>query len=578
MVGERTDDARADDRAWMPPAAPSADSSAEQLAGYSDLTEIGRGGDSIVYRARQDSLNRDVAIKVLLLDDPDTVVRFEREIEITVELGRQHPNIMTVLATGTTGSGRPAIVMDHYERGSLDQRLRENGPFPSAEVVAIGCVLADALQFAHEHGVLHRDVKPQNVMILPTSYVLGDFGIARLADSEHTASAERFTVRHASPQILDGLPPTAQDDVWSLGSTLFTLLDGRTPFASDEPGDDTALAYLRRARSEPHRRPPGDSGLVAVIDRALEKDPDRRWPDVASMRAALEDLRGSFLQAWSPDRDASRSAARATPRADATAAPPPEPGTDSPSSTSPDPIPPSSTSPRPADPEVEAPSSAVEQPAPVALSALAHGPAVPETDAEPTGVVPGAAAAPTPLTEAGDIGDGDPLRRGSDGDEDDEPKGRSKGRIVLALAAVALAVGVTLGALGGILRNDDQGTQDQPPPAPSDTIPSLDHKPVETGDAQALQFDESMKPLITKIDLHGTSATITWRDQSDGKAERFVIAQTAPSRLLLAQVRPDETPYTVDGIDPDAKRVCFVVTAISVDGSVAGSKPTCPKR
>ncbi|WP_136520880.1 serine/threonine-protein kinase, partial [Cellulomonas telluris] len=168
-----------------------------------------------------------------------------REIEITVGLGRQHPNIVTVLATGTTASGRPAIVMEYYDGGTLNDQLRERGPFPAEEVVRIGLVLSDALAFAHAQGFLHRDVKPQNVLVLPTSWVLADFGIARLVDADYTASVEAFTYRHASPQILDGHPPTQADDIWSLGSTLYTLLECRTPFSSDDPDDDSALAYLR---------------------------------------------------------------------------------------------------------------------------------------------------------------------------------------------------------------------------------------------------------------------------------------------------------------------------------------------
>ncbi|MCW2833346.1 MAG: serine/threonine protein kinase [Nocardioides sp.] len=192
----------------------------DSLVGYSDLREIGVGGGSVVYHARENSLGREAAIKALNVADEVRAARFAREVEITLVLGRQHPNIVTVLATGITGSGRPAIVMEFCPDGTLHDRLKQLGPLPVEEVVRVGLVLADALSFAHGRGVLHRDVKPQNVLVLPTSRVLADFGIARLADSEHTGSVETFTYRHASPQVLDGHAPTAADDIWSLGSTL----------------------------------------------------------------------------------------------------------------------------------------------------------------------------------------------------------------------------------------------------------------------------------------------------------------------------------------------------------------------
>ena len=268
------------DNAWRPPRAPSRP--AEELEGYADLVEIGRGGDRVVYRARDVALERDVAIKVLLGrrpgDGPRGSAARSRSPSSSAASTR---NIVTVLAVGTTAAGRPAIVMDFYERGSLHDRLRAHGPLAVDEAVAVGVVVADALAFAHAHGVLHRDVKPQNVLVLPTSWVLADFGIARLVDSEHTASVETFTYRHASPQMLDGLPPTAADDVWSLGSTLFTLLDGRPPFASDDPDEDSALAYLRRVRTEPHR-------ALAVTRRASGWWPSSTaaWPRTSASGSA----------------------------------------------------------------------------------------------------------------------------------------------------------------------------------------------------------------------------------------------------------------------------------------------------
>ena len=290
-----------DDNAWRPPRA--ASPPPEEIEGYADLVEIGRGGDSVVYKARDLAVERDVAIKVLSVDDPVRAERFVREIEITVELGRQHPNIVTVLAIGTTASGRPAIVMDYFERGSLHDQLRTRGPLAVDEAVAVGVVVADALAFAHAHGVLHRDVKPQNVLVLPTSWVLADFGIARLIDTEHTASVETFTYRHASPQLLDGLPPTASDDIWSLGSTLFTLLDGRPPFSSDDPDDDSALAYLRRVRTEKtrelaHHEGQGDTDpVMAVVERCLAKDIGERFASAEELRDALAAVQ---VHGWEP--------------------------------------------------------------------------------------------------------------------------------------------------------------------------------------------------------------------------------------------------------------------------------------
>ncbi|HVK20881.1 MAG TPA: serine/threonine-protein kinase [Actinokineospora sp.] len=278
--------------AWAPrPAQPVA--GAVSLPGYSDFRLVAQGGEGTVYRARQDGLGRDVAVKVLQVDDPATLVRFQRELEITVRLGRQHPHIVTVLDTGTVPGGRPCIVMEFYDLGSLHDRLRERGPLPVVEVVAAGTAVADALAFAHAQGFLHRDVKPQNILVLPTSYVLADFGIARGADAGHSASLQMVSYRHAAPQMIDGGAPAAADDVWSLGSTLFTLLEGVPPFASDNPDEDTVLPYLGRIRSaepRPLTRPDVPAELAAVIARCLRKDRADRYPDAAALRDALAEV------------------------------------------------------------------------------------------------------------------------------------------------------------------------------------------------------------------------------------------------------------------------------------------------
>ncbi|MBN9618133.1 MAG: serine/threonine protein kinase, partial [Actinobacteria bacterium] len=291
----------ADDAAWAPPTVAKPDPGS-LLTGYRDFTVVARGGDSIVYRAHQDALDRDVAVKVVLLDDAESIARFRRELAITVRLGRQHPNIMTVLATGTTTDGQPCLVMDYVELGSLQNRLAERGPLPVSEVVAAGTVVADALAFAHAQGVLHRDVKPQNVLVLPTSYVLADFGLARAIDAGHSSSLERFSYRHAAPQILDGEAPTVADDVYSLGSTLFTLLDGRPPFAADDPDEDSALGYLRRARTEQPRRLQRDDlppALAETVMRCLARERADRFATADDLRAALTAV-PTETRSWSP--------------------------------------------------------------------------------------------------------------------------------------------------------------------------------------------------------------------------------------------------------------------------------------
>jgi serine/threonine protein kinase len=268
------------------------------LPRYREVVEVARGGDSVVYRARQVGLARHVAIKVLL-SGPAAVARFRRELEITVELGRQHPHIVGVLDSGTTAAGRPYLVMEYYDRGSLHDQLRARGPLPVPVAVAAGAAVADALAFAHGRGVLHGDVKPQNVLVRPTSYVLTDFGLARVA-GEH-AAVDRFSYRHAAPQVLDGEPATAADDVYSLGSTLYTLLDGRPPFADADPDADSALAYLHRARTaapRPLTRPDVPAALAAVIGRCLAKERADRYPDATAVRDTLAPVPASW--AWVP--------------------------------------------------------------------------------------------------------------------------------------------------------------------------------------------------------------------------------------------------------------------------------------
>lgn len=302
---------------WDPPdsAERKTAADAETLDGFSGWRQIGRGGDAIVYRAVQDASGSEVAIKVLTVEDAESVRRFTREVQMMVALGRQHPNIANVLQIGTSSRGRPCIVMDYYELGSLDKRL-SHGPLSADEVLRVGIVIADALAFAHSRGVLHRDVKPQNILILPESYVLADFGIARLIDSAPSGGSDRFSYRHASPQVLDGYPPSESDDIFSLGATMFHLLDGKPPFTTPGGEPDSALSYIKRVRiAEPRPLPPDvPPGLADAILQCLRKEPAERFASAEELRDRLVALRAS-VSGPAPRKAAVRPAPAPNPEA-----------------------------------------------------------------------------------------------------------------------------------------------------------------------------------------------------------------------------------------------------------------------
>ena len=560
-----------DDKAWRPPRPPSRPP--EELEGYADLVEIGRGGDSVVYRARDLAVEREVAIKVLSVDDPLTAERFVREIEITVELGRQHPNIVTVLAVGTTAAGRPAIVMDFFERGSLHDQIRDRGPLAVDETVAVGLVVADALAFAHAHGVLHRDVKPQNVLVLPTSWVLADFGIARLVDTEHTASVERFTYRHASPQLLDGLPPTAADDIWALGSTLFTLLDGRPPFASDDVDEDSALAYLRRVRTEEHRELTRHEGLgdtaplMAVVDRCLAKELGQRYASAEELRDALAAVQ---VHGWEPGAPVTPLTPTSTPVIEPLTNPVLEAAEGTATTQVVTEEPPGPT-PAPAAGPLAPPPVFVAEPEPVALSVLAHG--ATQADEEPTG------SRPPGLEPDGGAGAAPPGRRASEGDAGagKHRPGRSRRRVLLVLAAVAVLIGASLALVGSLLR-DDEDPADTPGATPTGTgsagepLPTLTDEPSQTGPRQPQVANPDLAFDFLDLSSDGVTLTLAWNDPSDGEGE-FVLSESSPEKTLLRQFPVGTTEAEIAFPLSEGERACFVLLVALPSGEIGFAQP-----
>jgi serine/threonine protein kinase len=244
-----------------------------------------------VFRAVQTRLSRTVAIKVLLVDgDATTHAQYQRELETTVLLSSQ-AHIVGIIDTGTTQAGNPYIVMEYCPGGSYAQILKQRGPLPVDEVVDVGTKIAEALQAAHDVGVLHRDVKPSNILRSAFGPALADFGIARAPHQLHgTVSMDRMTPHHASPEAMRKGNQSPASDLYSLASTMWHLLAGRPPF-SDPARPITDLDELRqRVLSEPAPavpRPDVPDWLQRELARALAKEPGQRHPSAHTFAEIL---------------------------------------------------------------------------------------------------------------------------------------------------------------------------------------------------------------------------------------------------------------------------------------------------
>ncbi|RZL78921.1 MAG: hypothetical protein EOP32_20705 [Rhodococcus sp. (in: high G+C Gram-positive bacteria)] len=262
-------------------------------AGFEDACEVGRGGFGVVYRCRQPSLHRTVAIKVLFTDnaDDDQGARFLREQQAMGTLSG-HPNIVDVLQTGVTSHGRPYIVMPFHAGASLDARLREHGPLSVSDVLTIGVKLAGALHLAHRAGIVHRDVKPANILV--TAYgepQLTDFGIARVTGGfETTTGSVAGSPSFTAPEVLKGEPPTVTSDVYSLAVTLYCLITGHSPFER-KPGERIVAQFLRiTGEPIPDLRPTGVPDTVCtVLEQAMSREPAGRPATVAEFAERLRD-------------------------------------------------------------------------------------------------------------------------------------------------------------------------------------------------------------------------------------------------------------------------------------------------
>jgi hypothetical protein len=268
--------------------------------GFTDVTVIGRGGHAVVYRAEQPAFGRTVAIKVLTDADLDPVAleRFERERRALGSMSN-HPNILTVYEGGVTRTGHAYLVTEYAPRGTLGERVARRGPVPWPEVVATGIKLAGALETAHRRGVVHRDVKPENVLLSDYGEpLLGDFGIARITGGFVTSTTIiRASVAHVPPEVLAGERPRPSTDVYSLASTLLTAMWGRPPFFHDD--EAVPPLYDRIAREPPpDLRTRGVPGAVCrVLERGLAKLPSDRPPSALAFGEELQAAQRAMGQA-----------------------------------------------------------------------------------------------------------------------------------------------------------------------------------------------------------------------------------------------------------------------------------------
>ena len=292
------------------------------LGHYRIVEKIGEGGMSIVYRAHDKRLDRDVAIKILSqgsLTDESARQRFRKEAHALSKLS--HPNIATVHDFDTQ-NGSDFLVEELIEGLSLEEVLMP-GPLLEKEIVNLGSQLAEGLAAAHEHGIIHRDLKPGNIRVTPEGHVkILDFGLAKglhapapMGNDTGTISETQIvagTLPYMSPEQLRNEKLDGRTDIWALGCVLYEMSTGRRPFL----GSGTALIeeILHQCQAAPsllnHKLPPG---LEAIIQKCLEKDPDGRY---ASAREIVVDLHrlntaspGSPPQALDPETPMDRAVA-----------------------------------------------------------------------------------------------------------------------------------------------------------------------------------------------------------------------------------------------------------------------------
>ena len=284
---------------------------------YSIVSALGGGGMAKVYLAHDEILDRDVALKVLreqFAEDEEFVERFKREAQSAAALS--HPNIVQVYDRGKAGDGASYIAMEYVPGGTLKERISWSGLLDPEAAVSLTLQIAEALSAAHERGIVHRDIKPQNVLVTATGDVkVADFGIARAASAAAISqrSVVLGTASYMSPEQAMGKPATPRSDLYSLGVSLYEMLTGELPYTAENP-----VAVSMKHVGEPVR-PPRELNpeipeeLDVLVTKLLAKDPEARYKSAAELAEYLRRLRGGLPPIIArEDAGATQAASQAT--------------------------------------------------------------------------------------------------------------------------------------------------------------------------------------------------------------------------------------------------------------------------
>jgi len=297
------------------------------LGEYELLDVIGRGGMAIVYRARQPRVDRDVAVKVIVppfSNHPFLVKRFEDEARAVARL--QHPHILPVLDVGVEGA-HPYMVMAYLSGGTLTRRIATTpGGLPLDDVICFATEIGSALDYAHTQGIIHRDVKPGNVLLDGQGHAyLSDFGVAILAGVDTSKENQTpGTYAYMAPEVATGSPATPSSDIYSLGIVIFEMLAGKRPYDVREKAELLAALASEDQPDLMDKRPDLPPGMRVAVMQALSPEPESRPAHASSLALAVSRGAGLDRLPCNPRRPGTGPLAAAQPTITEAQTPPPE--------------------------------------------------------------------------------------------------------------------------------------------------------------------------------------------------------------------------------------------------------------